>query len=65
MVKHYSYNAAVLKVRMMNFWENSSVTQVLVAYNRNDRSQYFYNLEAPESTGDWSLRGQLQFMFTR
>jgi hypothetical protein len=31
----------------------------------NASFQYFYNLEAPESTGDWSIRAQLQFMFPK
>jgi hypothetical protein len=29
----------------------------------NAQFQYFYNLEQPENTGDWSIRAQLQFMF--
>jgi len=31
----------------------------------NASFQYFYNIEKPESVGDWSLRLQLQFMFPK
>ena len=31
----------------------------------NAQFQYFYNLEQPEGTGDWSIRAQLQFMFPK
>ena len=31
----------------------------------NAQLQYFYNLEQPENTGDWSIRAQLQFMFPK
>lgn len=31
----------------------------------NAQFQYFYNVEKPELTGDWSIRAQLQFMFPK
>jgi hypothetical protein len=31
----------------------------------NAQAHYYYNIEKPDITGDWSIRLQLQFMFPK